>query len=138
MAAVNCANRPPVGRLGLLLGQAGNRRDHAIAELAQTAAAFNPDLVVIKEIAGMLRGRALGEVPRMLESELLAAGFARERIGRISDEVDAARHLLQWAAAGDLIVLPIHQSAARVRLENLLDELDACGWRAGMELPISG
>ena len=137
VAAVNHTNRQPVGRLGLLLGQAGNRRDHAITELARTAAEFNPDLIVIKEIARMLRGRALGEVPRMLESELLAAGFARGRIERISDEVDAARHLLHWAAAGDLIVLPIHQSAARVRLENLLDEMDACGWRAGMVLPIS-
>ena len=126
------------GRLGLLLGQAGNRSDDAIAELARTAADFSPDHVVIKEIAGMLRGRVPGEVPRMLESNLLASGFARERIECVSDEVDAARHLLRWAAAGDLIVLPIHQAAARVRLEKMLDEMDANGWRAGMAVPIAG
>ncbi len=126
------------GRLGLLLGQAGNRGDHAIAELARTAAEFDPDLIVLKEIAGMLRGRAPGEVTALLQSNLLAAGYPRSKIQTVNDETDAARHLLQWAQAGDLIVLPIHQSAVRLRLEKLLDAMEAGGWRAGMGLPVEG
>src|SRR5262249_34117222 len=52
------------GRLGLLLGHAGNRRDAEIEELARVAAEFHPNLVVVKENEGFLRGRAQGEVPR--------------------------------------------------------------------------
>ena len=136
-AKANYSDRQHVGRLGLLLGQAGNRRDHAIAELARTAAAFNPDHIVIKEIAGMLRGRALGEVPRLLESDLLAAGFARDRIEWVSDEVNAAQQLMRWARSGDLIALPIHQTDSRHALEMLLDEMATRNWRAGMPLPVS-
>lgn len=102
-----------IGRLGLLLGQAGNRESEAIAELAFTAAAFKPDLVVIKEIATMLRGRALGEVPALLEAALKRAGHGEAQIVHEPDEVAAARYLLQWARAGDVVVLPIHQKSAR-------------------------
>ncbi len=125
------------GRVGLLLGQAGNRRDEAIDELARTAAKFEPHYIVIKEIAGMLRGRELGEVPALLKGGLVAAGYPLEKIHMEADEVDAARHLLSWAQAGDVLVLPVHQSAARNVLAALLDELENANWRAGMALPES-
>ena len=51
-------------RMSLLLGQAGNRDDRAIAELARTAARFDPDRVVIKELpfdaAGAVPGGGAG------------------------------------------------------------------------------
>ena len=125
------------GRIGLLLGQAGNRRDEAIDELARTAAKFEPHYIVIKEIAGMLRGREVGEVPALLKNSLLAAGYPAENIYLVSDEVEAARHLLRWAQAGDVLVLPVHQSASRKALTDLLDEMEACHWHAGMRLPAS-
>ena len=103
-------------RLGLLLGQAGNRDDAAIAELARTAAAFSPDRVLIKELPGMLRGRAPGEVSALIEGALRAAGLAQERIVRHADEEGAARALLAWAEAGDVVVLPVHTGAVRQRL----------------------
>ncbi len=124
------------GRIGLLLGQAGNRSDQAIAELAQVAAVAKPDFIVIKENAGMLRGRALGEVPALLKNNLLAAGYPPENIQTEADEVDAARQLLRWAQPGDVLVLPIHQSASRKVLSALLDEMEKCRWQAGTALPI--
>ncbi len=124
------------GRIGFLLGQAGNRSDQAIAELAQVAAVAKPDFIVIKEIAGMLRGRALGEVPALLKNSLLAAGYPPENIQTETDEVDAARQLLRWAQPGDVLVLPIHQSASRKVLSALLDEMEKCRWQAGTALPI--
>jgi UDP-N-acetylmuramyl tripeptide synthase len=107
-------------RLSLLLGQAGNRDDRAIAELAHTAARFDPDRVVIKELPLMLRGRPPGEVPALIETALLAAGVPAERIERRLDEESAARSLLQSAAAGDVIVLPIHTREVRERLHAVL------------------
>jgi UDP-N-acetylmuramyl tripeptide synthase len=108
-------------RLSLLLGQAGNRDDDAIAELARTAAGFEPDCIVIKELPRVLRGRALGEVPALIERALLAAGVAAERISREPDEEMAARKLLDAARPGDVIVLPVHTREVRERLHAILD-----------------
>ena len=129
-------NRGIEGRVGLLLGQAGNRGDAAIDALARTAANFEPDAIVIKEITTMLRGRALGEVPVLLENGLIAAGYGADNIHTVSDEFAAACHLLRWAKAGDVLVLPIHQLAVRIELAALLDQLASDGWSAGSAVAI--
>lgn len=107
-------------RLSLLLGQAGNRGDPAIADLARTAARFAPDRIVIKELALMLRGRAPGEVPALLERGLLEAGVPADRLERQDDEEIAARSLLEAARPGDVVVLPIHTRDVRERLHAAL------------------
>ncbi len=117
---------PHAGRLGLLLGQAGNRDDGAIAEMARTAARFKPARVVLKDIAGYLRGRQAGEVPALLRRELLAAGLEPHQIDTVLSEADAARALIAWARAGDIVVLPIHESATLEVLRHWLDGLQAC------------
>jgi UDP-N-acetylmuramyl tripeptide synthase len=104
-------------RMSLLLGQAGNRDDEAIADLARTAARFAPDRVAIKELALMLRGRASGEVPALLEAGLHAGGIPADRIECHSDEEMAARSLLKAAGPGDVVVLPIHTRQVRERLQ---------------------
>lgn len=101
-------------RLWLLLGQAGNRSNEAIAELARTAARFQPDRVVLKDMGEQyLRGRALGEVPALLHAALRAGGVPVAAIETGSDEALSARRLLEDAAAGDVVVLPLHEEASR-------------------------
>jgi cyanophycin synthetase len=123
------------GRVGLLLGQAGNRGDDAIKQLAEVAASYQPDLVIIKELSSMLRGREPGEVPALLRTALMRKGFRAEHIIDESDEVDAARRLLEWARPDDLLIMPIHQQTARAELVALLDQLQAMDWRVGSALP---
>jgi UDP-N-acetylmuramyl tripeptide synthase len=123
------------GRLGLLLGQAGNRDDDAVRALAATAARHRPDRVVLKDIAGFLRGRAPGEIAAVLRAPLLAAGIASDAIDTVLDEADAARALVGWARDGDIVVLPTHGKQARARVSRWLDGLVASGWRAGAALP---
>lgn len=101
------------GRLILVLGHAGNRRDADIAALAQVAASFAPGLVVVKENEGHLRGRAPGEVPEILRRALLSAGLAPRAVELRLGEVDAAEAALERARAGDVVVLPIHATTAR-------------------------
>jgi len=108
-------------RLLLLLGQAGNRDDAAIRELAVTAARFAPDRVVLKELPHMLRGRTLGEVPGLLEQALRAAGLPSERIRREADELTAATLLLDEARPGDVVVLPVHTNLVRDGLRARLE-----------------
>lgn len=123
------------GRLGLLLGQAGNRSDDAMRELARVAAGFKPDIIVLKEIASMLRGRAPGEVPRILQAELLARGTDAARIRHLPDEVDAVRSLLAWARPGDVLVLPVHDPQAKAAVARGLDLAQKTNWRPGQPLP---
>jgi cyanophycin synthetase len=108
-------------RLSLLLGQAGNRDDRAIAELAQTAARFEPDCIVVKELPLMLRGRPEGEVSALIRRALLEAGLPPDRIYSEPDEERAAGRLLANAKAGEVIVLPIHTRAVRDRLHAVLN-----------------
>jgi UDP-N-acetylmuramyl tripeptide synthase len=123
------------GRLGLLLGQAGNRPDEDIRALARTAAAAHPDLVVLKDIDGFLRGRAAGEVPALLRDELLRAGLPAAAMDLHLREADAAFALLRWARAGDMLVMPVHALSARETVVAWLDGLQAAGWRAGDAVP---
>ncbi len=122
-------------RVALLLGQAGNREDADIRALAASAAAFSPDLVVLKDIDGYMRGRAAGEVARILREELAAHGIADTAMPVRLNEVDAVREALAWAREGDVLVLPVHGYAARDDVAALLDRLQAQDWRPGQVLP---
>ena len=68
----------------------------------------------------MLRGRAAGEVPALLERSLLEAGMRPDQLRFVADEESAARELLMAAQQGDVVVLPVHTAAVRERLRALL------------------
>ena len=109
------------GRLGLLLGHAGNRQDADITEVARVAAQFNPDLIVVKEDEAHLRGRAPGEIPRIIRDELLRQGLRESALPLRDNELDAARYALDWARPGDVVVMPLHSPTARAAVVSLLE-----------------
>lgn len=108
------------GRLGLLLGQAGDRADDALQALARTAWSAKPDMVVLQELEYYRRGRAEGEVPRILHDELVAAGAKPAQLQIAMSEEAGVAAMLAWAKAGDLLVLPVHATEARARVAALL------------------
>jgi cyanophycin synthetase len=110
------------GRLGLLLGHAGNRKNEDIEELARAAAEFRPALVVVKEDEAHLRGRAPGEIPRIIRAELRRLGFADADLPVADSEVEAARYALDWARPGDVLAFPVHSSGARAAVIGMLDK----------------
>lgn len=124
------------GRLGLLLGQAGNRDDADVRALADVAADQHPDRIVLKDIDGYLRGRQSGEVAGVLHAQLLRRGIPPQSIDIELDETAAAIRLLAWARADDVIALPLHGSAARIAIGALLDQLEASAWQAGQTVPV--
>lgn len=124
------------GRLGLILGQAGNREDSDIRALAAVAAEFQPDRVWLKDIGGeYMRGRVSGEIAAILHDELLQQGLSESALAICLEETRAAREALLWAQSGDVLVLPIHDPDARDAVVALLDRLQADHWRAGRALP---
>ncbi|CAN5595610.1 Mur ligase family protein [soil metagenome] len=124
----------PAQRRLLLLGQAGNRDDEEIRDLARVAMRLLPlDYVIIKEELKLLRGRSAGDVPRLLSDELDKLGLPAESVEVTRDEVVAVRHAFAWARAGDLLVCPIHVDKAEV--QEFLGKVARAGWTPGAPLP---
>jgi UDP-N-acetylmuramyl tripeptide synthase len=123
------------GSLALLLGQAGNRGDAEIRDLARVAVEFAPRFVVLKDIDGFLRGRTPGEVAGILKAELLDHGFVDADLPVRLAEADAAREALRRIRGGEVLVLPVHAAKARIDVAALLDRLRTLGWTAGQALP---
>ena len=113
--------RRPGGRLGTVLGQAGNRQNSEIEDLARCVAQFRPDFVVIKEDETYLRGRAPGEVPRLIHATLRSAGLPDAALPVRMTELEAVRCALAWARPGDVLALPVHAPASRVAVLAMLD-----------------
>jgi cyanophycin synthetase len=113
------------GRLGLILGHAGNRQDADIEALAQVAAAARPQLIVVKENEAHLRGREPGEIPRLLRAGLLRAGLEEATLPQRGSELEAVRCALEWARPGDVLVLPVHSAAARAAVLELINARSA-------------
>ena len=113
--------RRPGGRLGTVLGQAGNRQNSEIEALARCVAQFRPDFVVIKEDETYLRGRAPGEVPRLIHATLRSAGLPDAALPVRMTELEAVRCALAWARPGDVLALPVHAPASRVAVLAMLE-----------------
>lgn len=104
------------GRVALLLGHAGNRRDEDYEDVAAVAAEFSPELIVVKENEQHLRGRAPGEVPALIRASLLRMGVEESRISMQPTELEAASVALGWARPGDVVCLLMHASSARAEI----------------------
>jgi cyanophycin synthetase len=112
--------RRPGGRLGTVLGQAGNRQNSEIEALARAVAQFHPDLIVIKEDETYLRGRTPGEVPRLIHAALRSAGLPEAAVPMRPSELEAVHCALDWARPGDVLALPVHAPATRAAVLALL------------------
>jgi cyanophycin synthetase len=108
LAAV--AQALPGGRRALVLGQAGNRDDESIRGLARSAWPIGIDHVILKEMDAYRRGRPVGEIPGLMADEFRRLGLASGAIDVAESEVAAVEKALQWARAGDLLVLTVHSS----------------------------
>jgi UDP-N-acetylmuramyl tripeptide synthase len=124
--------RLPARRRLVVIGQAGDRDDASIRALVRSALHMRPDRVVVKELTRYLRGREPGEVPGLIQDELLAVAPDVEVVVA-ADELVAARSALEWCAEGDLLVLPVH--ARRDEVIGWLTALERSGWRPGTPLP---
>jgi UDP-N-acetylmuramyl tripeptide synthase len=132
-AILAMAEALPARRRLVLLGQAGDRGDADIRDLARTVAASRPDRVIVKEMDAYRRGRPPGEVPQLLTRALREAGIEPTAIGQAGSEIEAARQALDWAEPGDLLLLLSH--ADRGAVLALIETLQRSGWRPGRPVP---
>lgn len=117
----------------VVLGQAGDRDNASIAELVELTWEFRPDRILIKEMEKYLRGREPGEVPAMIRAELDRVGAPSEIHETVPSEAAALESALEWAEAGDLLLLFSH--ADREATLERLTQLETLGWSPGKALP---
>jgi UDP-N-acetylmuramyl tripeptide synthase len=132
-ALVRLAQKLPAKRRLVMVGQAGDRSDEAIRELARAVGTLQPDHVVIKDMDQYLRGRAPGEVPALLQQEFLRLGMPHRALSRVGPDIAGVRGALEWAQPGDLLVLAVHQD--RQAVLQLFKGLTVNNWKAGERLP---
>ena len=89
----------------LMISQPGDHSDQVIAEVTATALQFGPDLIVTAEIADYLRGRKLGETPKLIKGFALAAGFPPSQIHSASSPSLGVKTILEQLQPDDLALL---------------------------------
>ncbi|HEX2645161.1 MAG TPA: Mur ligase family protein [Thermoanaerobaculia bacterium] len=109
----------------MVIGQAGDRDDEAIRDLARAAWQTRPDHIVVKDLPSMLRGRNAGDVPAILVDELRRLGVPEDRFEMAETEIEAVHQALAWARPGDLLILLVHTQRDEVLA--LLGQLQAAG-----------
>jgi cyanophycin synthetase len=121
----------PAHRRLVLLGQAGDREDSAIRELARVAWAMRPrpDHVIAKEMAAYARGRPIGEIPGLIADELRRLGAPSGSVSQATSELEGVHQALEWARPGDLLLLTVH--GQREEVLALLGRLQESGWGPG-------
>jgi UDP-N-acetylmuramyl tripeptide synthase len=132
-ALLEMAAGMPARRRLVTTGQAGDRDDESIRQLASTIADARPERVIVKELTEYLRGRQEGEVATMIVDHLLEGGLPPETIGRAESEMDAIRQALAWAREGDLLLLLTHSQRSGVI--SYLEALQSKGWSPGDPVP---
>lgn len=95
----------PARRRVLCFGQAGDRTDEQIRQLARSAWSIGLDMAMIAELEDYRRGREEGEVFALLRDELLAAGAQDDQIAHFATESDSFDAALDWAETDDLVVI---------------------------------
>jgi len=95
----------PARRRVLCFGQAGDRTDEQIRELARSAWSIGLDLACISELEHYRRGREEREVFGIIRGELVASGARDEQIRYFATESESFDAALEWAEGGDLVVM---------------------------------
>lgn len=89
----------------LCFGQAGDRPNDLIRELARNAWERGLDRVIVSELAHYYRGRGPGEVYSLIRDELLRCGARDDQIEHNDEEIESFDSALAWAEPGDLVIM---------------------------------
>lgn len=104
----------PARRRFLLISHAGDRSDQDIQGLAKGANAMRPDIVVVAENPGYLRGRTPGEVPEIIRKTFLGTGLPAASILSAISPAPGAAAILDQVGPGDLALLLVHADRDRI------------------------
>jgi len=119
-AIVELASNLSAKRRLIAFGEAGDRTDELICDLATTAWQLKPDRVITLEIEKYARGRERGEIAKLLHERFLALGAGKTQLQHHETEIGALKDALNWAEPGDLVIMLslAEQEAVLAHLQN--------------------
>ena len=109
-ALVDFARRTEARRRIGVLTMPGDRRDDDLRELGRAAGGL--DHVIVKEHPAYLRGRAPGEVARLISEGLDDVGVGADRRETVLSEPEAVDRALAMMEDGDLVLIVADDTAA--------------------------
>ena len=116
-ALFDMARALPAKRRALCFGQAGDRPDDLIQELARDAWEIGLDLVVVSELEKYHRGREHGDVYRLIRDELIRIGADPAQVEHHEQETESLAAAMQWAEPGDLVIMLALGGAAPIQAQ---------------------
>lgn len=114
-ALFDMARAIPAKRRALCFGQAGDRTDQLIRELARDAWTIGLDRVVVSELAAYHRGREHGDVFGIIKDELVRSGADESQIDHFETEMESFMSAIEWAQPGDLVIMLALGGAAPIQ-----------------------
>ncbi|MGB5579511.1 MAG: Mur ligase family protein [Woeseia sp.] len=114
-ALFDVAEALPAQRRILAFGQAGDRTDEQIRELAASAWSIGLDHVIVSELEKYARGREPGEVFGLIREALLQEGARPTQVEHHEFEMQSLEAALTRAQHGDLIIMLALADADSVR-----------------------
>lgn len=114
-ALFDMASAIPAERRALCFGQAGDRPDGLIRELARDAWEIGLDRVEVSELGDYHRGREHGDVFGIIRGELLELGADDSQILHHEEELESLQDAIDWARPGDLVIMLALGGAAPVQ-----------------------
>jgi UDP-N-acetylmuramyl tripeptide synthase len=104
-AVVKTINQLPAKRKIAVFSHAGDRSDAEIRDLTHAVIGLDASLYVVTELERYLRGRDIGEVPRVVGNYLRQQSIPMEKIQYASDALAGAKIAIDFAQPGDVVLL---------------------------------
>lgn len=92
----------------VVVGQAGDRDERALVDMAAAVWCEEPEVVILKEMPKYRRGRPAFETRERLAQAFLGEGARESTLRRADSEEEALQLALGEMREGDLVVLAVH------------------------------
>ena len=112
----------------VMISNAGDRSNEAIRELTRGAFALKPDFIMTAELPDYLRGRALGEVSRVINEECIALGMSEAHILQSASPSAGTAAILNMIEPNDLVLLLVHSQRDTIFEMLTLASTDTQNW----------
>lgn len=104
-AVVDMVKQIPANRCIAMFGHGGDRSDEEIYRLTDAVLELDAALYIAVDVEKYLRGRAPTEVSGLVKQHMLGKNIAKQNIQVAASPLQGAKQALDYACAGDVILL---------------------------------
>jgi UDP-N-acetylmuramyl tripeptide synthase len=106
-AMANTTANIPAKRKYLMLSHAGDRSDDEIINLTKSALKMQPDVLITAELSDYLRGRELGDIPKLMAATAEKCGMSKDNIIFTESPVSGTKLSIERLEDDDLALLMV-------------------------------